>query len=337
MRAFQISITWAFLSCLSAVAGHERGNSGGILCEEGGTETFELFDLWEARELRKETLIGMGNLSIEAMARKTLRELRGTTGEFRLEAADWLEEAIKFWGREKSFLTGNTAIAPPQDAMNEFTGRNCKPLVGIALWQDRTNSVFFDPHWIARLTPLHRAAVLVHEAVYKTLRNSYRVVDSSLARFITGCAFSTKACEELFPSTGIAAQDRLRCEPTNWAPHDDAVQLFYLFVPGKGEGAWAPKEISLGETFWTQQTWRVQVLRAFGKPVPSQTWADFDFERPPTLLDQGQKPLKSPLLASSSSDPFRNFTVDLALAPQISAGSLWLNGEAYSCKIEKAP
>ncbi|MAE72480.1 MAG: hypothetical protein CL675_00195, partial [Bdellovibrionaceae bacterium] len=80
----------------------------------------------------------------------------------------------------------------PDDAFNIFaTPVGYRP-VGLASWNDELNRIFIDMDKVRRLrSNTERAALRVHEAVYRALRLfDVDIEDSRLARFIVGYLFS---------------------------------------------------------------------------------------------------------------------------------------------------
>jgi hypothetical protein len=191
---------------LAAAQGNGGVRGGGaVLCEDFfGIQKLELLDLFEARRF---------GLVVPPSAK--------TVPEQVTDALTRLAEVDVSFGREAARAhTDNQAIrrdppprmtlAPPNDLDLEFIPQGCQ-ILAVAKYMPRYENgrdvLFVDPANYARLsTSTDRAALEVHEAVYKVLRDRHdsRIKDSRWARILTALLFSDTATGEIEPWTSDA-------------------------------------------------------------------------------------------------------------------------------------
>ena len=187
-----------YLSSSSSYAGHENGNcGGGIVCGQGDHMTVELLDFWEA-EVLNGIKIERSRLSLDLQLQMAFQRLQNHKFADILELRSIFNNMHEMLDKnfDKIYLPAGIAIAPPEDARNLYIKKGCK-LEGIAIYDDNKNILRFDNDLFSKLSQTDRAGLLIHEAVYKYLRDKYGATDSILARHITACAFSTYPCKEL--------------------------------------------------------------------------------------------------------------------------------------------
>ena len=183
--------------------GHETGNGGGaFLCHgDDGKAYVELVDLWEAVHVHKRKVaIYPPKFSARAILKAKVLKLHslGKTGE---EMAHFVRQVAAYFDRKiMKTLTEGELLPPPTDVNLYRMPEGCE-LVTVysyfdadTLGQDRMliNGVYED----LMENETHRAAGLVHEAVYRYSRTVLGHQDSRYTREVTGCLFSYN-CETL--------------------------------------------------------------------------------------------------------------------------------------------
>ncbi|MCM2279473.1 MAG: hypothetical protein NDJ89_15465 [Oligoflexia bacterium] len=179
-----------------AYSGAESSGGGGaFVCRGPSGEAIEveLVDLWEAERVH--------GLKIERSALPVERQLEAALkrlGTLNIPFAGDVEKALAKVQAGMVDLPQGTRISPPSDLHNPFLKPGC-PLEGMMLYQDESEAVFVDRELFSRLgSNTDIAAALVHEAIYKVLRETQMTpeTDSRRTRRIVGCLFAERGCLE---------------------------------------------------------------------------------------------------------------------------------------------
>jgi hypothetical protein len=175
-----------------------------VLCDDDA-RSVELLDLWEAEAVdglaitRGSTpILEQVDHAIAVFRAAGMKQLTAEAGP----AAHALYESVVV--RAEGRLPAGIAIAPPSDALNRYLPRGCS-LVGIALYNDKFSTLDVDGLLFDRLSPTSKAALIVHEAVYKFLRDTFAIYESTPARKLVGCAFADVPCPTLARDFGLPA------------------------------------------------------------------------------------------------------------------------------------
>ena len=200
----------------------EKGNGGGaIVCRDvnGQIQSAELLDLWEGRVIDKiEPLFSTSasSVSVESyidIALKKIARLAGPDYAAKITASLAIVKAD-----QKDVASDGVAIMPPRDAENVFIKKGCA-LEGVAAFIDRKETLYLDEEIFNHFSPADKAALYVHEALYRVLRKEAGATDSLRTRKLTAYLFSS--LELPSPKAGLSP-DATRCATA------DQSTVFYL-------------------------------------------------------------------------------------------------------------
>lgn len=203
-RTFSFLLLSAVLQVAVSPAGMAGGfaenNGGGVMVckrDQDNTERVIMLDLWEAQ-----TLQGLAMKSFDghptpdevlAVAEKSLLRIKLINRAIYAEAVLQLHRIDLMIRSGRPALPAGVEIAPPLDGGNGFVGKNCV-MKGVALYDNVTDGLYLDRELYERMSLTDRAALLVHEAVYKVFRDWYDAPNSLGARRFVGCLFSQNFC-----------------------------------------------------------------------------------------------------------------------------------------------
>lgn len=209
----------------------EKGNGGGaVVCRDAQNKitSSELLDLWEGKNspyrassrltILDDPALAPGQLnqpSQHSQIDRALKKLARLAGQ---RYSDRVRESIAIARRNVTLVPADVGIMPPPDAKNSFIKKGCRP-EGVALYDDRTETLFLDQEIFDAMSPTSQAALWVHEGLYRLLRRDAKVTDSIRARILTAYLFSSD--EFAHPRDGIHPL-ALRCEA------EDHSALFYV-------------------------------------------------------------------------------------------------------------
>jgi hypothetical protein len=211
----------------------DGGGGQGVVCRQpDGTETIEMFDLWEFKALSKVT--GEGAVFEERKFPDTKSAIEFAASRFATFNIDRLsreeegnhyytfgpgalEDRIRvFYGLVEGMLSGKykktnqvrflgegVSLALTDDSESFVSpGENCR-LKQIAV--TRKDAVYIDKAAYLKMSPLHQAALLSHEVIYRYLRDSHEN-RSIYARRIVALLFteSSRGHDKIFSSHSIS-------------------------------------------------------------------------------------------------------------------------------------
>lgn len=182
---------------VSAHAGNDGGGGGGIVID-GKVLLLDLVEASRPKEQGGLTEKGLNIVesqeSVEVQVERALSRLDMWRQAANLDLG--LASEVRNTHAEILKITRNISasydLAFPVDANLNFISRNDK-LVGIARWEtDHTGkeTLWLDNKYHSLMSNTHKAALEVHEAVYKVLRAKLNHQDSKLTRAIVGYLFS---------------------------------------------------------------------------------------------------------------------------------------------------
>ena len=166
-------------------------NAGGLACPD---QTY-LFDLWEAAIPTVYSSEGLDVVesddSLDDQVYDKL-ELMQEIGGNRYAAYiskyiqnyNYVRHIARPLPKERSLI-----LSAPLDLGQHITKKGCD-LRGLISWNDSTNRVWYDDELYSQLSTTHKAAMWVHEAIYRTLRETKWVSDSTETRRIVSYLFS---------------------------------------------------------------------------------------------------------------------------------------------------
>ena len=231
--------------------GQEGHGGGGYVCrnEQGQITSVELVDTWEAKIFYKWTLIS-SNAPVADQVESALNKLLLTAApeaKVTMEAA--LRKTLAKVMNDVIEVNQQVAIPAPEDVNPNLTKRGCT-LEGIMKYDDARRVVYKDPMLFGALSPTDQAALYMHEAIYKMLRDNSYARDSVRARKITGFLFSDRVATPV--AADLPESDVELCQ--------DRDTLFYKF-PHEGQ-------------------FRFQFVEFGGEPLFSKSYFDVKLDAP---------------------------------------------------------
>jgi hypothetical protein len=171
-----------------ATGGSVVNGGGGLVCPDG----VHLFDLFEATIPGEHSEDGLKIIDstddVEAQVRVQIAKLERAVGPRFMER---VLNAYKKSKQEAVDVPNGISIAPPTDVNNEFVKTGCdRQIQGVASYNDSKNRLNIDRKLYDRMSKTDQAALWVHEAIYKVLRELTPTQDSRLTRKIIGYLFS---------------------------------------------------------------------------------------------------------------------------------------------------
>jgi hypothetical protein len=268
------------ITVLSSMSFAGSGSHGGgtIVCrnEQGKIISAELLDLWEGKKVRNLDILEEveSDADIPDLIRRAVRILN-EKGQIKMAKTVELvaNGELGVVNASLSFVSEGVGIAAPSDANAVFIPKgNCR-IEGVGAYNDRYLTFFIDKELYSELSALNRAALFVHEGVYKYLRDTFHVEDSITARGITACLFSKLPCPELdvkdgIPETGFLMQ----CH--NEIP----------YLKNKTEPQKAYMEYFLFVSKENPHTMRIQFTRLGVDTLPTKSFIDRNFDRLPEFF-----------------------------------------------------
>lgn len=150
----------------------------------------QLLDLWEASSgygpfyLHPQEIM-YSNEGIDKQIARAVQRLTSALPEFGERVAKHVTHVRQHW----MAIPPNAYVVPPTDTKVRFLPRGCQ-IVGFGAYSDSDDNLVIDPAIAKSVTQTDLAALFVHEAVYKVLRDSGEVEDSWKTRRIVGLMFS---------------------------------------------------------------------------------------------------------------------------------------------------
>ncbi|MGE3260723.1 MAG: hypothetical protein AB7K68_02980 [Bacteriovoracia bacterium] len=204
-RNMALLLVLALFGAQSANAEGTAGSGGGgaFVCRDGQREiqSAELVDLWEANHVYGEQVVYSQDSYLEQIT-KAMGRLHMVHGAF----AEQVQKNLEIVLQNMISLQSGVSLTPPRDALPAFQKPGC-PLEGMMQFDDRTNKLYVDATVYSRLsTPTDKAAAMMHEAIYKTLRDLPGQTDSIATRKLVGKLFGNQPiqrAEDVLPALGV--------------------------------------------------------------------------------------------------------------------------------------
>ena len=186
-----VSVLLLPLAAFSEGGGREIGNGGNsIVCETSNTagektKSAYMLDLYEGRVLYNlETITETGALPEKELAEQTVSKLETLDQTYAALVRHELENVIQ----KINLLPPGEGITPIPDSFHVSYPKHCdiKQLANYT----KEHGILIDQDIWNLLDPIHRAALFVHEAVYKVERDLFGATNSIHARKIVAYLFS---------------------------------------------------------------------------------------------------------------------------------------------------
>ncbi len=191
----------SFLIGLTSIHASSRAHGGGgVVCSESSSHgessvKVQLLDFWEGKKIRNLDIPTDKVGNINDFVEIAISKLFAFNPELHKHVKKVLPIVIEAYAN-KIVLENGIQIEAPNDAINQYTQSNCE-VQGLALFSDVHNSITVNGNLINKLSLVDEAGLIIHEAVYKVMRDLYGVKDSVTARGITACIFSESGCPKL--------------------------------------------------------------------------------------------------------------------------------------------
>jgi hypothetical protein len=153
---------------------------------------FQLLDLWEASSgfgpffLHPQKIV-YSNESVDQQIARAVGRLEAVEPEFGRRVGEAVQHVRKHW----LTIPPNAYVVPPVDTRVRFLPIGCQ-IVGFGAYSDSDDNLVIDPSIAKAVTQTDLAALFLHEAVYKVLRDQGQAEDSWKTRRIVGLMFSSR-------------------------------------------------------------------------------------------------------------------------------------------------
>jgi hypothetical protein len=220
MKALTLCSIFVFLGCRPALAetklgGNSDGGGNAVVCRDAqdNVVSAEMLDLFEARlihdrvpnvdpnkdyfELAREVALRIdeGGSGRDMLSLSTLREggpggriLERNMSFFPQVRWAWTDQDVRLAKRVMRVVPG-VGLKKIMDYDSPFIPKNCK-VEQLAVYQDKTERLLVAGEIWEKMDNVNRAALLVHEGVYKGHRRA-GATNSDRARWMVGLAFSS--------------------------------------------------------------------------------------------------------------------------------------------------
>ena len=308
--------------------GQETGNGGGgFFCPSDSS--VHLLDFWEGENLKNLKIKRNGN-SIKEQLEEAIAELRlKGNGSLAGSVESEINRILRLIAQKKVYLPAGVAIAPPEDARHSYIKEGCI-LKGFAIYNDTYNTLEIDKSYFSNLTKTQKAGLIFHEAVYKVLRDKFKVSDSIVARNITACSFAKTPCEELDVNLGKPSKRYFECDPAS-------IIAGRILDPSSVRVYKDVNNCSINNNKFSG--WKIEVLSMGGYPVPTRTYIDFcpHLDLEPYLLSSKTSSLgvgghQETHRAKSSDDRWKNIGLKSPIHVLFHEKGFFINGNRFYCR-----
>jgi len=187
-----------FFSSIFTYAGDSGHGGGGYVCpQKDGTTNVVLVDIWEANlrvhlANKSYSKIPLSDADLYKQVNEALIRLSTVNKAF----AEKVKKELQYIEQNYTEAPAYALISEPQDVSPDLGPRGCK-LKGVATYIDNfwngEGVLWIDMKHFNNMHVTHQAALFVHEAVYKVLRERSLIeINSVNTRKIVGILFSSK-------------------------------------------------------------------------------------------------------------------------------------------------
>lgn len=206
-------IVWFSLWALPSFASGIDGGGGGAFHCSGPGNGYMMIDLWEADHIPYRWPTSVGTIHVQydkitpvnQQIQAALSKLSMADSAF----AQAVENAVTHIQNNFYTLPNDISIPLPDDLRLEYFPTGCEP-IGFMRYSNvmqRLNVVRYIFDFLR--TKTDQAAAIMHEAIYKVLRDSYGHVDSIASRHLNACLFAPDCSLQL---AAPQPDDRVRYE-----------------------------------------------------------------------------------------------------------------------------
>jgi len=201
MRMLKILAAGMLMSSTIAMAQEHVGNGGGShFCP--GRSFQESYDIYEGRTRYRLKFDETQN-DEQQILENALLKIKNYNVTLASEIKGWLE----YISSPDHFETDqNINLVPIPDAHILMTDEGCE-YKQLANWDSVTNNVFVKPSIYSKMKPFHRAALKLHEAIYKVFRDRKNAQDSDDSRRIVATVMSTHELGNILDKMSVRYDD----------------------------------------------------------------------------------------------------------------------------------
>lgn len=168
----------------------EKGNGGGVhLCPSLGT--VEMYDLYEGYA-RYDVARTQKVLSVDEYLAQALEKLRGVSPRFE----KLVRNKIQYLKSGHIIFRKGIRLTLSDDANILMTDEGCS-YEQMANWDNLSEGIIVKKEYFDRLQDLDKAALYLHEAIYKVARDLFDVKNSDLTRKLVGLTLSDEKLNSL--------------------------------------------------------------------------------------------------------------------------------------------
>lgn len=300
----------------------DGGGAKGIVCRDSGAvKSVELLDLWEAKTIYRRNPMA-NNSSVKDLVEAGLKRLENVFSKN--IAGNWQPssmlalETIRFLDKtERVQWLRNVNLSLTVDSFEDASPREagCQ-IEQLVIYKDKASSILVNADLVDKMDSINKAALYLHEALYRILREEHLEKTSLRARRVIGFIMAGGSFE---PFESVIKGPRVVCKHGDW-DNDFAHRTLINFVR-KDDGFAMVSEIfdglpalgvGLGMTISPisePAKLLKQSLGWFPKVNLSSSIADFD-----TLIHFSTAPISQAKFqlywSPNNSEPRREFNLD---------------------------
>ena len=270
------------LSTHFAYAGAVDGGGGGAFVKRdaaGQILDVDLLDLFEVEEIKGYKVVKNNDRAVNEQVEAILLLLKS------IDYTAWSDttQAWQIVKTHQRLTKVGIKIEKPADAHNRFH-KDGYEFEGMMYFDDLSDLLYINKEiFEAQKTNTEKAAALVHESIYKGWRTHHlEEHDSTLARTITGCLFTTEPlkCLNLAPNPGrlpapVGKDTRTVMCKSAPGPHQTVLRanLYSRYVEQFGNNC-DPIAFTFGNCKYQYEYENVLALKVDGTPVRTRIFTD---------------------------------------------------------------
>lgn len=254
----------------SMFGGESSGGGGGFYCATNNQT--EVLDLWEGQAVY--------GFNINRSDEEVVTQIKSALDKLKVIIPllhDDVKEIIFGLKETAEILPAGTTLAFPHDALPDYTKEGCN-LIGLMFYDSFKEAVMYEESSIQKLqSKTDEAALWVHEAIYKVLRDKFKEANSRATRRLVGCLFSDNCGEKLKTTEQIISGKKQVYQCTNATI--DSEYLYFRSSSGKvGLVLTRHKGVNLKYPVYNLNT---------DYPFPSKQTGVFSYSDPHSMIEDG--------------------------------------------------
>lgn len=193
MKKIGMFLVIAMLSAPAFAQEHVGNGGGSHFCAGRGYQ--EMYDIYEGKT-RYGLTFDENQIDENLILQNAIQKIKNINVSVAVEVAAWIDYLNQPGNLVTSF---NIKLTRVPDANVLMTDENCE-YVQLANWDDVTQKVFVKPSVYLVMSPFHRAALKLHEAIYKVFRIRKKSINSDQARLLVAEVLSLVSAENAMKS-----------------------------------------------------------------------------------------------------------------------------------------